>query len=165
MAPETFKTTTTVVLTGPDDWDLWLSDIRRIAKVHDIWDVINPDATPETTLEEPARPTSEGKFGQSLEDLTAGQQLACKNYIDTYKQDLEKYNRKKKALANLESRIGSTVNSKCLRIIQKLSTAKEILSRLQERIAPTDYAREIDSARSTSRSNAIMIFLNGSIDT
>jgi Reverse transcriptase (RNA-dependent DNA polymerase)/Pol polyprotein, beta-barrel domain len=144
MASEVSKMTTTVVLTSPDNWDLWLSDIRRIAKAYDIWDHINPDFANSTDLVEPPKPSPQDLFGRPIEQLDEGQRIAWKDHIDNHKRKLEQYDRKKKAMANLEARIGSTVSLKCQKMIQKLSTAKEILVRLRERVAPTDYARELN---------------------
>jgi hypothetical protein len=119
-------TRVTVVLDRADDWHKWLFIQKDTAQKNELWQYVDP-ATKVADL-----PTLLALIGPQLSDynaeatslahLTAAQQKLFQwEYERWERKDLE-FKRKKKALADFNSKIGKMIASKHLYLIEKKDT-------------------------------------------
>jgi hypothetical protein len=144
------STKSTVILDRPADWHEWLFIVKNRALDHDVEQLIDPDlATEPPRPTEPLKPTPQDvkSDAHGLTDLNSQQIELFKLLRDEYKIDLAKYERKRTALTQIRQLIISTVSRTNLTYILEKTTPYQMLAALKLRIAPTDRARELETAR------------------
>ena len=63
------KSSTTIILQGPSNWELWFYTVKRLAQAGDVWERINPEQ-PHRPLQKPEKPVQPGA---AVEDSPATQ--------------------------------------------------------------------------------------------
>ncbi|KAL0932354.1 reverse transcriptase domain protein [Colletotrichum truncatum] len=125
-------------LQSDSDWHRWFSSLRMIANVHGVWEYVDPNGTkmniePTHNFEDPAGLSGEEKASYSTTML-------YRKAI--YKAQDQKYNRIRKALADVHIWILSTIADIYFSQIYKAETVRDVLKVLQSEVAPRDFGRQ-----------------------
>ena len=139
--------TKTVVLAKPTDWEAWIFIVRSLAEGESIWELINLDLETEPViLTEPAfpTPTDINPATTSIIELTPDERELYKLLMAQYKEQSAKSVRTLDALNSLRKHIITTIAAYNHIYIMGQSTIYQILYKLKKRLAPTDYAREME---------------------
>jgi hypothetical protein len=135
MAPSTI---TTVMLTGPEDWEPWITNLQ--AQIHpDLWRLIDPDEPERPFLESPylIQVTDLNPNVTHFHELTATQQKTFENSRKFYEFDLKSYNTQVTQLVTARSVIAASVAKvKHIHLDRKEST-REWLSQLKMNTEPS----------------------------
>jgi len=136
--------TTAVVLTSQKDWDEWIEVIKTSAIASDIWYLVNPDIANPPTLEEPPapKPIDINPQKTTFSALDEDEKEELRELQRERKRNLNRYDRRKQALAALRIRIQETVTRANLSYTFNCETVYDMLVKLQKRFSPTDEARE-----------------------
>lgn len=136
--------TTAVVLTSQKDWDEWIEVIKTSAIASDIWNLVNPSIPNPSTLEEPPapKPTDVNPQKTTFSALDEDEKEELRELQRERKRNLNRYDRRKQALATLRTRIQETVTRANLSYTFNCETVYDMLVKLQKRFSPTDEARE-----------------------
>ena len=132
-----------VTLKGPGNWDTWISVVRKSAKNQNVWEYIDPDLTNKPTL----APLMQLTASQVRQDISGIEDLKGNDFNkfqileNRYNSQLRIYKDDTKALAEIQKFIVKTVGKYYQLIAKEDDVAKE-LKILQNRIKPTDWARE-----------------------
>jgi hypothetical protein len=127
MAPVTDVTVRTIVLTGEDNWDMWIQVIKTLALGYEIWDFIDPEGEEETILVEPARPDPEDP------DYLV--------QVEDWRRQIRAYDHKKKGFIQVRSKIQETIDIDLLHYTFDCDTVRQSLKNLSRRYAPTAESR------------------------
>lgn len=143
--------TTSIILTGQNDWDEWIEVIKTIAIASDIWRHVNPN-TPKANLppfEEPATPKPSDVNPQktAFSGLDEDEKEELREKRREHKRRLDKYDKQKQALAALRIRIQETVSRANLSYTFNCESIYDMLVKLQKRFSPTDETREREVIR------------------
>ena len=138
-----------VILNNSNDWDEWIEVVKVHALSGEVWDHVDPSKETVPALVEPTLPdsTDVNPAAATYGQLSAEEKDNYKILRQNYKLDLDRYNRKRNALASLCSHIQSTVSRTCLFYTYGQTTAREMLLELQKRLKPTDQLRELELSR------------------
>lgn len=156
-----------VILSGPEDWHHWIKVIERAARSADVWDYINPsyersaqpaqsalpataiplpgdepsNEAPNPPLNRPVMPTP----GMVKEDATTLLNFS-KGKVKEYRRlefvhefQMYEYYANREAIAEILQVIEQTITMDVRNYITGCYTVRDILARLKERMAPTDY--------------------------
>jgi hypothetical protein len=139
-----------VILSKSSDWESWYYIITTAAKTHHIREYINPDLPSEPlqpTL--PVKPTA-SDVNPAVQSVT----LLSDQERDAYKFLLVDYKEKKEdiviiiaACDALHRQIVTSVSSENYVYIKDKTTVYGMLRKLRSRLAPKDYAKEVDIIR------------------
>lgn len=129
MAPTTVDVAVrTIVLTGEDNWDMWIQVIKTIALGYEIWDLIDPNNDEETVLVEPKRPNpKDADYLIQVED---------------WRRQINMYNQKKKGFIHLRNKIQETIDVNLLHYTFDCDTVRQSLQNLSRRYTPTAESRK-----------------------
>jgi hypothetical protein len=99
--------TTAVVLTSQKDWDEWIEVIKTSAIASDIWNLVNPSIPNPPTLKEPPapKPTDVNLQKTTFSALDKDEKEELRRLQRERKRNLNRYDRRKQALATLRIRI------------------------------------------------------------
>jgi len=141
--------TVSVILTGQNDWDEWIEVVKTKAIAFDIWSLVNPDTTNPPTLEEPQAPKPRSVNPQKtiFSELDEDEKEQLRELQRERKRNLDKYDRRRQALASLRAHIQGTVARTNLSYTFNCETVHDMLVKLQKRFSPTDEAREREVIR------------------
>ena len=138
---------TTIILTGPNDWDEWIEVVKTKAEAGRIWDYVDPSKSKEEvkTLSRPeiplAKDVNPGK--NTMAELTTDEQEELKLLRFDYKHCVQLYERQDIALSSLKGYIQETISRTFLSYTFKKESTHEVLIALKQRVAPTDRARKL----------------------
>ncbi|KAF2621446.1 hypothetical protein BU25DRAFT_354400, partial [Macroventuria anomochaeta] len=124
-------TKTSVILSKPDDWELWLLVKRDIAERHDIWPYVDPslsaDELPQLKHEKPKEKpiwkfirrqlSQEEQEDIDIEDLSDQELSAYNTWTKKYEREAAIWQRKQNAVKDLNIEIIRTVDAKHLNLI------------------------------------------------
>jgi hypothetical protein len=99
---------TTIILTGPNDWDEWLEVIKTKAEAGKIWEYVNPAITKELkVLTRPEIPTARdiNPEKDTITELAGDELDELKLLRYNFKHQLQLYERQDVALSTLKSLI------------------------------------------------------------
>ena len=152
MSSETTTITakTTVILTGPPNWDTWIGVIKHKANKADIWKYMNPylEADKIQKLEKPTLPKQGDIISKrttpSSGALTPMESATFQDLLNEYKKDLAEYNTQRSSINTLSSYIIETISSLYQPAILDCDSEYGMLTTLMNRVAPTDRARSIE---------------------
>ncbi|KAF2736457.1 hypothetical protein EJ04DRAFT_159940 [Polyplosphaeria fusca] len=139
-------TRVTVVLNRADDWHKWLFIRKDTAQKNDLWKYVDP-ATPAadlpTLMAQPEPQLADYHGGAtSIAQLTAAElKLYQWEYKRWERRDIE-FERHKKALAEFNLDISTTIAAKHLYLIENKDTPHERLTTLKKHLAPSDATRQ-----------------------
>lgn len=119
---------TQVILTGENDWDLWIEIIKTTALGYEIWEAIDPDLDTEVILGEPAPP-----------DHDAPDYIVL---VEHWRRGIRSYDTQKKGMVIVRGEIQKTVAKNLLHHTFNCTTVRDILRKLQQRCAPTAEVRK-----------------------
>ena len=139
---------TTIILTGPNDWDEWLEVVKTKAEAGKVWEYVDPSKPKDQlkALSRPAVPTAKdvNPAKTTVASLTADELDELKLLRFDFKHQLQLYERQDTALHNLKSFIQETVSRTFLLYTFKKDSTYEVLVALRTRVAPTDRARKLE---------------------
>ena len=138
---------TSIILTGTDTWDDWMSNIRRLALFADIWDHINPD-NDAILLNKPGFSTYSlvKASTTAFSSFTLEEQEEWQHINHRYTKNNDDYKRKCKAMNNLMGRIQDTIDKKGISYIAKYDTIHQILQKLKSKYYTIEETRKIELA-------------------
>ena len=160
---------TTIILTGPNDWDEWIEVVKTKAEAGRIWDYVDPSKSKEEvkTLSRPeipmAKDVNPGK--NTMAELTPDEQEELKLLRFDYKHRVQLYERQDIALSSLKGYIQETISRTFLSYTFKKESTHEVLIALKQRVAPTDRARKLELSqryarlRKTPKSQSVEVWL------
>jgi Pol polyprotein, beta-barrel domain len=149
----TVPETSAVHLRTTKDWPRYIALVRTRALQKAVWDVIDPDREP-TQLNEPPEPTPKKANGEvtTIAALTPAELEAYKIERDDWKAKKKLYDKKKEVLNDIEDYVIRTTGN-FWSTIERVDGLRAKLVALKNRVAPTNYARELDALRRWERAN------------
>ena len=139
----TLKTanSTTTILNRPEDWEPWIWELES-GVPEDIWALISPDLPVERLQPLLARPraptfTDVNQNANTYADLLVGQQRAYHDLRQYYQDDRKQYERQADYLAQLRSRIQTTVGPTKKLLLQPSLSIQEWILHLKQDTAPS----------------------------
>jgi len=138
MADSKTPSTTTVILSKPEDWESWFWNLRANVNA-EIWPCINPDQPERALLDPPERPQIAEFNPQALTyaQLTQAQQKAYDNARRYFDQDMKYYSQQQIFLKEARSHITSTVSPTKSILLDPDLSVREWLVRLKKNTEPT----------------------------
>jgi hypothetical protein len=117
-------TRVTIILDKPEDWFTWLFILRDVANCHGLLQYINPDVAKEDLpeLTEPSEPQliDYNARATRLSDLSADDRESYRWECDRWERRRSEYLTQKKALADLNLDISTTIAVRHLHLIVHL---------------------------------------------
>src|SRR5438067_8113837 len=143
-------TTKTVILDQPSHWQSWLFVMKTIADGGDVWKYIDPDLELEPAV--PSRPEKPSPKDvnpakTTLLTMDAVERESFKLLLLMYKEDLAEAKQVLDAIQIVRNYIVTTVSTNNIVYIDDKTTEYQMLVALKKRLAPTEYARRLDFAR------------------
>ena len=139
---------TTVILSGPNDWDEWLEVVKTKAMGGEIWQYVDPkvskDTLPPFTEPQLPLPGNVNPQARTVSALSEDEKEELKALRQLHKRQLAVYDRQKIAMATLRIFIQETITRTYLRYTFECDTSYEMLTSLKKRVAPTDQARKTE---------------------
>ena len=139
---------TTIILTGPNDWDEWLEVVKTKAEAGKVWDFVNPAVLKEElrVLTRPkvpkapdVNPEKNTVAGLSSDELD---ELKLLRY--NLKHELQLYERQDTALSTVKVHIQETISRVFLPYTFNQESTYDVLVALRQRVAPSDRARKLE---------------------
>ena len=142
------STSKTVILSRLTDWEPWFFTIKSLAEGGKVWELIDPDLVTEPAV--PAEPeiptvTQVNRNKNSIVELDPDERELYKLLLVQHKEYLAKATKTLEALNGVRKHLITTVATDNLIYIWGKSTAYQMLQELKKRLAPTDYARKMDT--------------------
>ena len=139
---------TTIILTGPNDWDEWLEVIKTKAEAGKVWEYVDPSQEKDKlkTLNRPEVPKAKdvNPAKNTISELTPDELDELKLLRYDFKHCLQLYERQDTALSTLKSFIQETISRPFLSYTFKKESTYEVLVSLRQRVAPSDRARKLE---------------------
>ena len=138
---------TTIILTGPNDWDEWLEVIKTKAEAGKIWEYVNPAITKELkVLTRPEIPTARdiNPEKDTITELAGDELDELKLLRYNFKHQLQLYERQDVALSTLKSLIQETISRTFLPYTFNKESTYDVLITLRQQVALTDRARKLE---------------------
>ena len=133
---------TTIILTGPNDWDEWLEVIKTKAEAGKVWEYVDPSQEKDKlkTLNRPEVPKAKdvNPAKNTISELTPDELDELKLLRYDFKHCLQLYERQDTALSTLKSFIQETISRPFLSYTFKKESTYEVLVSLRQRVAPSD---------------------------
>ena len=144
-------TMASVVLSKPDDWDMWLFMRKDTADIDGLWPYVNPSLSAdelaqlqdEKPQEKPLwrfKKTQVSKEEQEdidIEDLSAEEILVYNTWARKFEQEEGRWLQKKKALASFNCEIAKTIDVKHLDLIFNCPDPYSRLTTLKKHLCPS----------------------------
>ena len=136
-----------VVLKSQADWPRWLAVIQTKANHNSVWDYIKPTLDNEVRpeLHKPSPPVvatfDSVTSNATLQSLNSEQLKRYEMAYRVYKNELKDWKRRQKTINDIDDYIMRTTGA-YWSTIERIQGVKERLQRLQEHVAPSNYARE-----------------------
>ena len=136
---------TTLILSGPTDWDEWYLVIVQAAESNHIKDLIDVDSAVSPVLQRPTRPAAKdvNPEKETFATLTPAEREDWKYLMEGYKEDKATFDQKEKALIEIKNHIFRTINRTLIMSLQDITSVHKILRTLKQLVAPTDRAKKI----------------------
>jgi hypothetical protein len=146
---------TTIILTGPNDWDEWLEVIKTKAEAGKIWEYVNP-AVPKESLKvltrpEVPKPKDVNPQKNTIAELTADELDELKLLRYNFKHQLQLFERQDVALSTVKALVQETISRIFLTYTFKKESTYDVLIALRQRVAPTDRARKLELSQRYGR--------------
>ena len=138
---------TSIILTGPNDWDEWLEVVKTKAEAGKVWKYVDPSKPKdEETLTRPEVPKAKdvNPAKSTISELTPDELDELKLLRYDFKHQLQIYERQDAALSTLKSFIQETISQTFLPYTFKKESTYDVLVALWQRVAPTDRAKKLE---------------------
>ena len=138
---------TSIILTGPNDWDEWLEVVKTKAEAGKVWKYVDPSKPKdEETLTRPEVPKAKdvNPAKSTISELTPDELDELKLLRYDFKLQLQLYERQDAALSTLKSFIQETISRTFLPYTFKKESTYDVLVALWQRVAPTDRAKKLE---------------------
>ena len=165
MSTSTTTKASTVILNGPGDWVEWIETVKTTAATGQIWEYIDPSKKDVPTLSEPHMPEPKdiNPAVTTIQGLSDVERFDLREQGELYRTNLNRYDRRRSALAELQRHIQTTVARPYVHHTHKCDTVHQMLVNLQKQLKPKDDIRRlqlIDQYRELQKSPG-----NKNIDT
>ena len=138
-----------VILESPADWKLWLIPIQHIAQSHDVWDYVDPSKSTDeirTLRKSTILTASQVKpQAESIMDLDDHQVKRFELLMSVYKEEAREYERKQKAISQINTEVITTVAPQYLYKVQSKLTPYKKLKALKQEVAPTQILTKLEA--------------------
>lgn len=132
----------TIILTNPEDWEPWLSQVRTFTD-EDIWPHVDPDDSEveDDLLEKPTRPEVRDFdiTATSYAELTDARRTAYDNSRKHYESDLRQYQRQKDLIRSVRNHIMNTTSTSKKLLLDPSKSTYQWLLKLKEDTKPSDH--------------------------
>jgi len=138
-----------VILDQPSHWEPWLFVVKTIADGGDTWQYMNPDLLLEPAVPiRPVLPTPKdvNPTKTTLLELDQAEKESFKILLSMYKEELAVSKQVLDIIQAVRTHIVATVSMKNITYINGKTTVYQMLVALKKRLAPTDYARQLELA-------------------
>ena len=139
---------TTIILTGPNDWNEWLEVIKKKAEAGKVWKYVDPSQEKDKVeaLTRPNVPQAKdvNPAKNMISELTPDELDQLKTLGYDFKHRLQLYERQDTALSTLKSFIQETISRPFLSYTFNKESTYDVLVALRQRIAPSDRARKLE---------------------
>jgi hypothetical protein len=138
-----------VILDQPSHWEPWLFVVKTIADGGDTWQYMNPDLLLEPTVPiRPVLPTPKdvNPTKTTLLELDQAEKESYKILLSIYKEELAVAKQVLDIIQAVRTHIVATISMKNITYINSKTTVYQMLVALKKRLAPTDYARQLELA-------------------
>ncbi|KAF6793055.1 reverse transcriptase domain protein [Colletotrichum musicola] len=119
-------------LTSDADWTKWYGNLKMIARIHEVWEYIDPDST--TAISEPVLVTPDAT------DLNFSNLFNIAKA--EYSVKMEKYKRVNKGIVAVLNWLTSTVEAQYINHVNQQPSVREMLKCLRSELAPDNYSRQ-----------------------
>lgn len=149
MTSKQVLTSADVILSSPDDWELWYTILKDKANILEVWEYIDPDrVTPQPRRPEKSKYSDVKEGATHLKDLLGPDNdqslLNLYEFAWTEWQEEDKaYDRIHARLLDVAEYIGTTVATDWLLLIKDKTSLQEEVKDLRAHLAPTDYASKM----------------------
>jgi hypothetical protein len=127
-------TNSPVILDKPEDWPIWIEDIRGLTP-DNIWPLVDPDSDDHpATLQEPdiPEPKDVNAAKTTFPELTSAERNAYDQMFKFYQASLEKHKRQVKGLQEMKTLIKARVSNARSVLLQGGHSARQWLATLKE---------------------------------
>ncbi|GKT70767.1 reverse transcriptase domain protein [Colletotrichum tofieldiae] len=119
-------------LTSDADWTKWYGNLKLVARIHEVWNYIDPDQQLVNTRPRLTEPSPEA------ENFTNELALAKARHADR----MEDYKRANKGIIAVLSWVTSTVEAQYINHVSSKESLREMIIALRDELAPDNYARQ-----------------------
>ena len=132
--PSLYSNKSSTILTGADNWEEWLGNIRRLAKNADIWDSIDPTKGENEVIQlsKPKSPEySQVKASATtFAELDPAKREEWNRLNKLYIEQVNEFQQKRRLMNELIGRIQDTVDRKGASYISQCDIAYKMLQKL-----------------------------------
>lgn len=138
-----------VILNDPRDWRIWYDSIKTTAREYGILEHVDVDAPQPTPLQRPVFPCVQdvNRVATSVTQLKSEEYNELQYLERRYKDQVEIWKKKKRALVAIQEYINSSVSSKLREFVVDVESVYARVAELKSRVAPTDAARRQELIR------------------
>ncbi|KAK6225765.1 reverse transcriptase domain protein [Colletotrichum tabaci] len=119
-------------LTSDADWTKWYGNLKLVARIHEVWNYIDPD---QQLVNNRPRLT---ELSPEAENFTNELALAKARHADR----MEDYKRANKGIIAVLSWVTSTVEAQYINYVSSKESLREMIIALRDELAPDNYARQ-----------------------
>jgi hypothetical protein len=138
-----------VILNDPRDWRIWYDSIKTTAREYGVLEHVDVDAPQPTPLQRPVFPCVQdvNRVATSVTQLKSEEYNELQYLERRYKDQVEIWKEKKRALVAIQEYINSSVSSKLREFLVDVESVYARVAELKSRVAPTDAARRQELIR------------------
>jgi hypothetical protein len=136
---------TTIILTQPSDWKIWLIIRRTIAEGHKVWEYCDPDGD-KVLGSEPERPTPPSNIDPNG-DLHESEQRIYDRYerrLAQYNRDVAQWQTKDTGIRKVNTDIITSIHRSHVHLLSEARTPRESLRILRAQLSPSSEEYRLD---------------------
>ena len=102
---------TTIILKGPNDWELWIYTVKRLAEAADVWEYIDPNQANQS-LQKPTKPIDPAALSADGSPPTQPTEAAVSRFdrdLSNYHKEIKEYRRLKDKLGQVEAHVTKSI--------------------------------------------------------